>query len=224
MQYLDIIILAAIAAFFLGRLWLVLGRKDDDEPERPNPFDPRSRLSQDEDDVVVLPKQLSAPKADPQAITQSGLAALSLAGTLDQIKSIDPEFEEKQFLSGAKAAFVKIVEAFMNGDLSPAADLLSPPVRESFQKAIDERKKAGEKLEGRIDRVTGADIIAARLEETMAFLTVEFSSYQENIIRDATGKIVAGEPGKIEDIRDEWVFARDLKSEDPNWQLVETHA
>ena len=35
-------------------------------------------------------------------------------------------------------------------------------------------------------------------------------------------KIISGDPEKIKKIYDTWIFSRDMKSNNPNWQLVET--
>ncbi|MDD5585823.1 MAG: Tim44/TimA family putative adaptor protein [Alphaproteobacteria bacterium] len=222
MNNLDIILLAAIAAFILGRLWLVLGRRNDDEPERPNPFAASLPGEKDEEDVMVLPK--SVPGTEPPVITPEGHAVASLAGALDLIRETDPAFDEKTFLQGAKTAFTIIVETFAKGDLSPVSAWLAPSVRESFEKAVAARKEAGETLEAHIERIADADIARARLEDSRAFLTVDFTSHQTNVVRNAAGQIVLGAPGQTEEIRDTWTFARDLKSDDPNWQLVETQA
>ena len=34
-------------------------------------------------------------------------------------------------------------------------------------------------------------------------------------------KIISGDPEKIKKIYDTWVFSRDTKSNNPNWQLVD---
>jgi predicted lipid-binding transport protein (Tim44 family) len=49
-------------------------------------------------------------------------------------------------------------------------------------------------------------------------------SDQENILRDASGKILSGEEGKIEEISDLWTFSRDTKAAAPEWQLIETRS
>ena len=41
-------------------------------------------------------------------------------------------------------------------------------------------------------------------------------------IRDKDKKIISGDPEKIKKIYDTWVFARDITSVNPNWQLVNT--
>jgi Uncharacterized protein conserved in bacteria len=41
-------------------------------------------------------------------------------------------------------------------------------------------------------------------------------------IRDKDKKIISGDPEKIKKIYDTWVFSRDITSNNPNWQLVQT--
>jgi predicted lipid-binding transport protein (Tim44 family) len=222
MNNLDIIILAAVAAFVLGRLWLVLGRRNDDERERPNPFVSSLPPGKDEESVMVMPKR--SPEAESPTLTPEGHAATSLAGALDRIRDMDPSFDEKPFLQGAKTAFTIIVEAFAKGDLSPVVLWLSPSVRGGFEKAIAARAAAGESLEAHVERVAEAEVSGARLEGSRAYLTVDFISHQTNIVSNASGQILSGTPGQTEEIRDTWVFTRDLKAEDPNWLLDETRS
>ena len=222
MNYFDIIIFAVVAVLLFARLWSVLGRRDGDETQRPNPFVTPPQSPHDDEDVMVLPDRARALPS-PQ-ITAEGHALASLAGTLDQIRTIDSTFEEKKFLEGAKMAFAKIVEGFAKGDLGRMAKVLAPSVRESFQKAIDARLAAGETLESRIEKIVQADVVAAQLEGTQATLTVEFVSNQINVTRDNKGNIVSGTPHQAEEIKDVWIFTRDMKSPDPNWQLIETRS
>ena len=41
-------------------------------------------------------------------------------------------------------------------------------------------------------------------------------------IKDKDKKIISGDPEKIKKIYDTWIFSRDIRSNNPNWQLVET--
>ena len=41
-------------------------------------------------------------------------------------------------------------------------------------------------------------------------------------IRDKEKKIISGDPDKIKKIYDTWVFSKDIRSNNPNWQLVDT--
>ena len=51
-------------------------------------------------------------------------------------------------------------------------------------------------------------------------ITVDFVGEVITCIRDKDKKIVSGHPEKIKKIYDTWVFSRDIRSNNPNWQLV----
>ena len=40
-------------------------------------------------------------------------------------------------------------------------------------------------------------------------------------IKDKEKKLISGDPDKIKKIYDTWVFSRDMRSNNPNWQLVD---
>ena len=53
-------------------------------------------------------------------------------------------------------------------------------------------------------------------------VTVDFVSEIITCIKDKEKKIISGDKEKIKKIYDTWVFSRDTKSLNPNWQLVNT--
>ena len=53
-------------------------------------------------------------------------------------------------------------------------------------------------------------------------MTVDFVGEVITCIRDKNKKIISGHPEKIKKIYDTWVFSRDTRSNNPNWQLVDT--
>ena len=53
-------------------------------------------------------------------------------------------------------------------------------------------------------------------------VTVDFVAEIITCIRDKEKKIISGDPDKIKKIYDTWVFSRDMRSNNPNWQLVDT--
>ena len=42
-------------------------------------------------------------------------------------------------------------------------------------------------------------------------------------IKDKEKNIVSGDNEKVKKIYDTWVFSRDFKSNNPNWQLIDTN-
>jgi predicted lipid-binding transport protein (Tim44 family) len=41
-------------------------------------------------------------------------------------------------------------------------------------------------------------------------------------VKDKEKKIISGDSEKIKTVYDTWVFSRDLKSNNPNWLLIDT--
>jgi predicted lipid-binding transport protein (Tim44 family) len=221
---IDIVIFAVIAIVLIARLWAVLGERRDDDPQKPNPFaappvkpeDDEAKAKSEDDKVPAVPFYLP-----PSAFTAAP-PPQSLAGALELVQKLDPAFDEKQFLQGAKAAFRLIVEDYAKGDLTRIERLLAPALLATFQQAAAARREAGEAQETVVKDVTEAEVAAARVEGPSAFVSVRFVSHQINVTRDVQGNVIAGVPEQLEEIHDLWVFRRDVASDDPNWQLVET--
>ena len=57
--------------------------------------------------------------------------------------------------------------------------------------------------------------------ENILKVTVDFVGEVITCIRDKDKKIISGNPEKIKKIYDTWVFSRDTRSKNPNWQLVD---
>lgn len=185
--FIEIVIFAMIAAFLVYRLRSVLGRRNGEERQRPNPYAPRPDQARPEN-VVTLPGRSRPLPSEPPAPDEP----MSLAASIAQIANADPSFEEKRFLQGARAAFAMVVDAFARGDTAALRPLLSDEVYENFARAIREREAAGETLETRIDTVTDADVVEARLDGRTALVSVKFVSHQVNVTRNGAGAVVDG--------------------------------
>ena len=233
-QFLDIILFAAIAAFFVLRLRSVLGkRQGHNEPHEHDPF----RKSERSDDKIIQlpdrgkPDDLEGDAAMEESIPPEELLdregkgeAPPLEAGLTQIKLADQDFEADSFVEGAAAAFEMIIAAFAAGDAKSLRPLLANDVYEDFAGAIKEREEAQEQLETTLVGIVEKDIIEAELQGRTAFVTVKFVSEQINITRDAAGEIVDGDPNHVARITDIWTFARNTRSRDPNWSLVATRS
>lgn len=223
--FIEIVIFAMIAAFLVYRLRSVLGRRHGEERQRPNPFQaPPARNGQaTADNVVHLPeRERTTDLPASGTAVAGGDEPQSLAASLAQIRAADPAFDEKGFLEGARAAFGMIVDAFARGDTAALRPLLSDDVYDNFAGAIRERQQAGQTLETRVEQIREADVIEARLDGRTAFLTIKFVSDQMNVTRSSDGSVVDGDPDKVVENVDLWTFARNTRSRDPNWALVET--
>lgn len=227
-QFLDIILFAAIAAFFVLRLRNVLGKRTGHENPQGSAYDAFSKRKEEaeaEDKVIPLPDRKRTSKADDEGAAEpSGEAETPLEAGLTQIKLADRSFDEDQFIEGARAAFEMIVAAFAKGDAASLRPLLANDVFADFNGAIEERKKAGHVLETTLVGITETTLVEAETQGRTAFVTVKFVSEQVNILRDSDGEIIEGDPNQVTTVTDLWTFARNTRSRDPNWTLVATQS
>lgn len=219
---IDILIFAMIAAFLVFRLRSVLGRRTGNERQRPNPFaggagtgEPRS-ADRSTDNIVTLPER------NREAVEPLPAQPGSLAAGITQIKIADPSFNESTFLQGAQVAFGMIVEAFAQADTPTLRPLLSDELYDGFSSAIRSRQAAGHILETRVDRIVSMNLLEARMDGRTALVTVKIVSRQIHATRDKQGEVIEGDPETAAEVVDIWTFARNTRSKDPNWVLVET--
>lgn len=191
----DIMIFAAVAIVLGYKLYTVLGTRHGEERERVNPFG----------DAPVPPAAQIQPSAPRPAPDPAAFAALATpdgdaAQGLAQIAAADGRFDPAGFVEGAKQAFAMIVSAYDAGDVGSLDPLLSPKLLADFKAGIAAR--GGQPPAPRAP-LRAARVAQARLAGVMAYVTVSF---------ETEGAAT----------RDLWTFARDIRSEDPNWTLVET--
>lgn len=226
-SFFDILILAVIAGFLIFRLRSVLGKRHGEERQRGNPVDfqrPKGQRTDDpnagrDDNVVAMPNR--NPPPPPQENTAP---PGSLEHGLTQIRIADPSFNDRDFVNGAKTAFSMIIDAYAKGDLDTLNSLLGREMYQAFAAAIEDRADQGYTLEKRVESIDSADILAARMENRTAIVTVQFVSHQTDVTRDADGNTVEGNPDRPEEVVDLWTFMRDLSSKDPTWFLIEAES
>ncbi len=212
---LEIVILAAIAAFLGLRLYSVLGRRAEHEEEHaPQRFERPDAMPPRGDDRARRPlPDVTLRQADLPAGTESGVRAIAAA---------DPRFDVLGFLDGAKGAYAMVLEAFWEGDKETLRELCDDDVYESFAGAIDARTEAGETVENRLIRIEDATIKSAEMDGRVARIAVLFVSDIAAITRDRDGNAIAGSLDDAVESRDIWTFMRNVDATDPNWVLDET--
>ncbi len=226
------IIFLALAIFIFVKLRSVLGTRTGHE--RP-PFDPYSAKEPKPatlPDKSPIPSRAEEPalarEADrdvPPAERWAGIAApgSAVAAGLDAIAGADRNFDARRFLEGAKAAYEMIVIAFAEGDRKTLRSMLGKELFEEFAAAINEREARGHKMESRFVSIDKAEIKHAELVGNEARITIDFVSQLVSSTRDKDGNIVEGGVEALTEVEDLWMFARDVKSSDPNWKLVENN-
>ena len=191
-EYIDIILLAMIAGFIFLRLRGILGKRTGFEGKAPSQFEKILNNVQTENKFT-------------------------------QKKDFD-EKAQNDFLKGAKIAYETIITDFSDNDnkLTASKPLLSKKIHDRFEEALKERSKRGHYAEITFIGVNSANIKEYKEINQNLNVTVEFVSEVITCIKDKDKKVVSGNSEKIKKIYDTWIFSRDIRSNNPNWQLVDT--
>ena len=226
MAFLDIILLAMVAAFLVFRLRSVLGKRTGNERPPTDPYAgrdgaarPEAPEAHDDGTVVSLPDR--SAQNDVQSDIPDGTPATD---GLKAIKAADSAFSVTEFVDGVRMAFEMIVTSFANGDRETLRPLLSDEVYENFAGAIVERETRSETMEMTLVGIREAEVLEASMDGRVAFVTTKIVSEQIEVVRDAAGEPVSGDPTKVSTVTDIWTFARNTRSRNPNWTLVATEA
>ena len=99
---------------------------------------------------------------------------------------------------------------------------LNNEIYNQFNQALKERSSRGHYAEITFIGINSAKIKDHKKIDKVLQVTVDFVGEIITCIRDKDKKIVSGNPDKIKKIYDTWVFSRDIRSNNPNWQLVDT--
>jgi|TARA_B100000401_G_scaffold384682_1_gene288055 predicted lipid-binding transport protein (Tim44 family) len=190
-EYIDIILLAMIAGFIFLRLRGILGKRSGFEGKPPAQF------------------QEILKNIDPNIKTQHQ-------------ENFDKDAQQ-EFLKGAKIAYETIITDFSDNDnkLIKSKPLLSKKIHDQFNEALKERNSKGHFAEITFIGVNSADIKEHNKTNNILKVTVDFVAEVITCIKDKDKKIISGSPDKIKKIYDTWVFSRDTRSNNPNWQLVD---
>lgn len=216
-QFVDIILLAMVAGFLILRLRSTLGRRTGHE-QQPDTY-------QRSDNVVNLPPR-GQPDGNDRAERDIDPAyqGTPFEEGLTQITLSDPEFSVDGFLNGATTAFEMIVKAYADHDTDTLKPLLADDVYGSFASAIQDREDSNEKMETELVVIKPSKLEAVDVNGRVASVAVRFETEQVNVIKDADGTVVDGDPDQVESVTDIWTFERNLSSSDPNWLLVATRS
>ena len=215
----SLLVLAGIAIFLVLRLRNILGTREGFEKPRVDPLSADNSTSPKRQFEVI---EGGVDHDIIDNVPEGSRAADNLA----VLKRNEPNFTVAEFLTGASAAYEMILMAFENGDLSEVSDFISDDVEEAFLSVIDSRADAGLTVEAQFIGLHEVQIIDVELDEAARDeeIKLRFVSEITSVARDENGDIVEGDPNTVKRQKDIWTFAREMGSDDPNWQLVATGA
>ena len=212
---IQLLVLAGIAIFLILKLRSVLGTRDGFE-KPPIPLDDvRPRVRRDFEVIE------GGPDRD---IIDHVAEGSDSARALAEMKKAEPAFAVGPFLEGARGAYEMILTAFEKGELDRIRPFLSDDVEASFAEAIAQRDRDGLTIEASFLGIKELVLHDATFTPESRFgeIAVRFVADQTYVVRNKAGEVVEGSPREVKKSRDIWTFARQMGSDDPNWQLVAT--
>jgi predicted lipid-binding transport protein (Tim44 family) len=234
-EFFDIptVIVIVIAIVVLFRLRSVLGTRTGNERSPLQRAQQNQAKPAGDDKITPLRPAPVAPPANVDAerralklqaeIEQLSHGDAAVASGLKALAEADSGFSPKAFLEGAKSAYEMIVTAFATGDRKTLRTLLEKEVYDGFEQAIASREAAGNKVDFTFVGLPKVEISDAEIDRRDARIAVRFTAEVVQATRDKDGTLLEGNADQVQTIADEWTFARNPKSRDPNWKLVATN-
>ena len=199
--YLDILIFGVIAIFLIFRLKNILGTKTDFED---NGLKEKKQPKQ-YSNIVSLKTNKNNSNEE-----------------INKIIKVDSDFDVVNFLNGSKTFFEMVLKSFVSGNLDNVKDFIKPSVLKSFKGAIDERNKEDETLILDLISVEKNKIVSSVITKSSIKINVVFETLQITALMDKNEKIIDGDTDKEILVKDEWIFEKKIKDQNPNWTLIET--
>lgn len=188
-MYIDIILFAVLAAVLATNLYKILGKKAISED-----VNNREKNDNIEEDKQIFSNDI-------------------MDYSRKQIINLDKDFSFTVFLEGAKSAFTLIVNAYKNKKIQDVKELLSSNVYDNFKESIINLNDKEEEIKTFQILSLQASIANIEVIEKLVKIKVEFTSLQENILKNDTKNSI--------EIKDIWIFEREMNSESLMWKLVE---
>ena len=153
----------------------------------------------------------------PHDVKENKSPAILNAETFD-------ENAKKEFIKGAKVAYEMVITNFSKGKLSEIKSLLDKKVYDQFEEALKERKIKNIFSETTFIGINSAEVKNHQQNKNMLEVTVEFISEIISCVKDKENKTISGDPEKIKKVHDIWKFSKDIRTNNPNWLLIDTQA
>lgn len=239
MQSFDPFTIAILVAAIVVLLKLrsILGQKTGHQEDLTDIFnkDKQKRQAREDgpsaDNVVKLPTRSQGDGADVdekdprlKQIDKIAKPRTKINKGLKEILAADAAFNPKEFMAGADMAYEMIVNAFAQGDTKSLSNLLSQEVFEGFKSVIDDRESRGETVKSTFIGIDESQVQVAEVKSYEAHITIKFISQIVSATLDKEGVVIEGDDKDIARVKDVWTFARDTRTNDPNWKLVATEA
>jgi predicted lipid-binding transport protein (Tim44 family) len=197
--WIEIVLLAMLAAFIGLRLVSVLGKRTGQE----RPIGESFRAPAE---VTAPPRREAERPARGQLLLPPGTDA-ALREPLEAIADADAGFTPDRFIDGARSVYAMVLEAFWSGNVGSLTGLVSDEIIDNLAAAVEARD--GVALPNRLIAIDSVTLHAAALVGQMVEVTVRFAAR----VSTADGETASS---------DLWTFSRLAGNADPAWVLIAT--
>lgn len=218
----QVLILAAVAAFLFWRLSIVLGIRTGFETS----FDIKPSDVGKKTDADLNKKDIKSASEGDDDISDYVELDSEPGLQFRNIKKQEESFLVQDFVSGAKNAYELILMAYENGDLTILEDYLSSDVFKDFEATLNDRVSKGYKVEASFIGFREIRIrsVVFNPETLDAEITVFFKCELSSVVMNNEGEVVEGNNSKVKTHTDVWTFGRLVGNDDPTWKLIATGA
>jgi len=162
------------------------------------------------------------PPADPYYEPPAGGSAVpsdELVGGLDQIRRIDPNFNEESFKELVQDLFFRIQAGWMNRSMEGIDSLLTMEMSEYFKSEFERMRQRGQLNRLENIAVRKVELAEAWQEAGKDYVTVHFTAnLLDYTVDDKTGQVVQGDKLNPVKFQEFWTFCRDVGG-GSRWQL-----
>ena len=205
MQYFDIILFAIIAGVLGVRLYRILGIKSKIIIEK------KENVTEK---VVNIKQEIKKPFEATDVANGTGL---------EYLIKIYPQFNKKEFISGAAKAFKMILSAKYEANKKFLISYLEDDVYRIFEKSILEQEEKGHIIEKFNIELKDKNIQEIKILNNIVFIRVEYNYLEGFLIKNSDGSIFSDNVKSPNEINITWTFSRPLASDSLNWKLFGTN-
>ncbi|KIH56716.1 Tim44-like domain protein [Ancylostoma duodenale] len=146
---------------------------------------------------------------------------------LTEIAKIDPSFDKAEWLRFCeKEVIPNVLEAFIRGDLEVLQDWCHERAFVALSTVIKEYQKIKfSTADSRIIDISKVEMVSGKMMEQGPVLIITFQAFMINVVKNAEGKVVEGDPNTPVRVHHVWVMCRDMEEYNPAvaWKLLEVH-
>lgn len=217
MAFIDIIVIILILAFVVTR-FLSHNLPEETKEERKKAKEKQKKMGM----VVPFPDMEDLPK--PSKKKMRTVKSMDELEGIEQVKTIDTDFKEKDFVEGAKYAYNMFYDALNDVDEETLDDLTAPRLFDRYMEKVESLESEGKQQRFEVKNIISAEIVDAKVHGQTAIIDVKYKAEHVEYVVDSEENIVEGDDEKIKTVDTVWTWARNVNETDPNWELEDIAA